>query len=86
MQDAKTPEEIVQLIGNIANRSDIREVQERQIKEFREYAAKMFDFEAKFCEERAHSCKDLILIDFFYAAAERARSRAMLIRQGKDYE
>lgn len=34
-----TPEEIVALIGNIANRSDVREVQERQIKEIREYAA-----------------------------------------------
>lgn len=28
-----TPEEIVALIGNIGNRPDIREVQERQVKE-----------------------------------------------------
>jgi len=28
-----TPEEIVGLIGNIANRQDIREIQERQIEE-----------------------------------------------------
>lgn len=32
-QSSETPEEIVGLIGNIANRPDIREVQERQIKE-----------------------------------------------------
>lgn len=28
-----TPEEIVALIGNIANRSDVREIQEKQIEE-----------------------------------------------------
>ncbi|HXN74913.1 MAG TPA: hypothetical protein VN855_00290 [Candidatus Acidoferrum sp.] len=86
MKDYKAPEEIVQMIGNISNRTDIREVQERQVKEIREYTAKYFDFETKFCEERARSCKDLVLVDFYYAAADRARKRAALIRQGKDCE
>lgn len=30
---SETPEEVVQLIGNIANRPDLREVQKRQVKE-----------------------------------------------------
>lgn len=38
-----TPEEIVGLIGNIANRADIREVQARQIAEIKEFAATQLD-------------------------------------------
>jgi len=46
-----TPEEIVGLIGNIANRPDIREVQERQVKEIRA----LILAERKACSEIASS-------------------------------
>lgn len=35
-----TPEEIVSLIGNFANRPDLKKTQERQVKAIKEYAAK----------------------------------------------
>lgn len=44
-----TPEEIVSLIGNIANRADIKETQERQIKEIKILIEK----ERKACSEIA---------------------------------
>lgn len=39
-QPSETPEEVVYLIGNIANRPDIRAVQERQVREIKELIAK----------------------------------------------
>lgn len=39
-QPSETPEEIVYLIGNIANRPDIRAVQERQVREIKTLIAK----------------------------------------------
>ena len=34
-QPSETPEEIVALLGNIANRPDIRAIQERQVQEIK---------------------------------------------------
>lgn len=50
-----TPEEIVKLIGNIANRSDIKAVQLKQIKEIKELILEEREACAKIADECIHS-------------------------------
>jgi hypothetical protein len=78
-----TPEEIVGLIGNIANRPDIRAVQERQVKEIKA----LLDKTRENTLEEAAKIADRICDEAFYTrvAQPGAMSAAFKIRE-KIYE
>ncbi len=79
-----TPEGIVSRIGNIANRSDIKYVQELQIKEIREYAASELDNLATNLSEVGELDQDDKIFNFVVKKiATIMHKRANLIREGK---
>lgn len=79
-----TPEEIVDRLGNIANRSDINDTKRLQVKEIREYAANQL-------EHMANGLVDIKNLDdndqvFNYTVGMIAQSliaRAQAIREGQ---
>lgn len=80
----KTPEAIVDRIANIANRSDIRDAQELQVLEIREYAAFELDKIAGALIEMSSIDDDDQV--FNYAVKKIAQvihKRANSIREGK---
>lgn len=80
----KTPKEIVDRIGNIANRSDIQDTKDIQVKEIREYAASEL-------EKFALALSSIALLDgddptFNYIVGEVAQTilaRSQAIREGQ---
>jgi hypothetical protein len=80
-----SPEEIVALIGNIGNRPYIRQVQEHQVKEIREYDAGLFEDLAKHTDEHIQQKMDPTSTeDWIMDRVSKAlRIKAMEIRIGR---
>lgn len=76
-----TPEEIVALIGNIANRPDLRETQERQVREIKALIQRQIDIDAEICELSRRQWESMKQTDTIAARAGEARMNAHCIRR-----
>ncbi len=77
-----TPEEIVALIGNIANRPDLREAQERQIREINLLIKTQIEMDANICELSRRQWESMPnQTDTIAARAGEARYNAHCIRR-----
>jgi hypothetical protein len=84
MPKNKSPEDIVAMLGNIANRPDLRAAQESQVEFIREYAAQILEDEAAWMEAWIDvKDRDLDSVDRTISLmAIRLRGTAFKIRTG----
>lgn len=79
-----TPEEIVDRLGSIANRQDIRDTKEIQVREIREYAAKELDRVAEGIIDMANLDETDKVQDYLLRTlAHTIHGRANDIREGR---